>query len=1331
MSSLSNFTRDAKIPYLYIFTGYGFFNTERQKIESISGSYDLLKNRIFFTEETIIKKINHPLLPTEFKRNKRYVAWCTNINGVLHHVSEEGFGQGPGRVAKVEQSRAFHLPPRNIVFQTMYAQKEKWASFFSSYFKTHSDIKFTTLPITALTYDKFRKPDPTNDSQDEKTYANWYNTIKAKNETVYGYHILKTKAVVFLFTNQLLIKSTLTIRTPDDEFRRIIVEKSETGVICATLVQNEKIQLDSGLYTITVTLPTDYKGGEFRSIGSSNTQQQNSYEFTKKIDFQIKNDAGEFDLVCCDPVSVEESLLCSFSSTYPHLIQAVKDRELYADVKYTRKGDDKYASLPSSLKVISDRMNWMSKKTHMILEYIDADGGYERGWLMGNILFRALETQFPGNTNARNSIALAFSTKNTINAWNDFAKSMNTHILKDFEGYLWVDKLDDAKYARVFMRGAKLDRMSKALSDSKFGKKITLYHVNTKKFVRSVPGLSNIPRAVAWLEVMTAATSAVSSGAEIDTKAQNVENYRVHLFNEAHRYIQRYGEETFNREGMAEIETYHLATILEKAGIDEATIKLTKSSIATVLATGCAIPGPIQSTCLLIAFVMGGYTLLKTGLQFIDSAICESRFQDYKDNKKMLGMMANIGEENRNFMRSLDINDGGQRLVLQVCIRYEAVSGLVRLITRAGLTAEATKYRYTDIIKEYRIDDYIRRYLLKDKWVINKDGFNPVGLDEDWYYENDLNENDLANSDSDSKHKFEWGNNTKESMRSSNNVAADFQKIYPVHVTHSDSYRALSEHFKTIFPDIHHNCIAHSAIYYRDCGMTDEEADEKGLPDKGWTPIHTRGEEPITPLNQIRVLIILKTDTPEGIYPASIRVVRTDGLFNVKGPKYKRFIHDIESSLLDSEKPTWSEAVVNGKTVKHRGCVFYPFYHLTKEKIFGLKPLAFDVLDADFKYRLGSFSKMRYAVYATVGTGNSGCMLDVGKIEAGRSVKSGETEIPVAIDIEKPKVELIKVVRNGLSTEKSDSAQHKEKMAKMLDNGFLALRSSQFEYPELFDTGPLESFNMSIKGAGPFYIRTADHGPYTRCDPGPFIVPGGPSCWDTPLEIIMIVWCRTDHTNFERYEELNLPYNDLPITARLVNREGILDTNGPLVRSTVNHLGSMDKPANPGGNATFTKKIDTGHHPKLLPLVSTLESSNSARRDLAMQIGFSATENEWVQAIDHESGSYELFAAHFSMNYDVADERNVSGIRPFCKHLIGKNRIVYPEYYTYAFTDITMPNRIGLDVSRVEGNKLNTTTMEYQFHFQAPTDYSAVEKWNGIASIDSWVGNIPSSIDAR
>jgi len=1333
MNKTSFIPKNSKIPSLYVFSGSGVLDTITQKIKPIDGSYDLLRNQVLFTEETIVTKINPPQHPTRFKREKRYIAWFTNNNGVLHHVSDKGFGQGPGRVAKIEQSRSFHLPPRDIVLQTMYARKEKWVAFFSSYFKYHADIEFTPLPVTGLTYEKFRTPDPTNESQDEKAYATWYNTIKTKNETVYGYHMLKTKAVAFVFSNQHLIKSTLTIRTPDNKDWRITAQKLEKGVVYATLVQTEKIQLHSGLYTIKVTLPVDYKGGEFRSIKTNESQQQASYEVTQKIDFQIKNSAGEFDLVCCDPISVEESMLCSFSSIYPHLIQAVKDREPYTDVKYTRKKDDKYAELPNSLKVISDRMNWGSKKAHMTLKLIDADGGCARGWLLGNIIFRSVRKDNILNENARNSLALAFSTKATINAWNDFAVSMNTYALDKLAGYVWLDKFDDATYARAFMRGVKLDRMTKALSNSPLGKKIALYQVNTKKFIKTVPGLSeiHIPKAVAWLDVMISATSVASSGAEVETKAQNVDNYKTHLFNEANRYIERYGEKTFNREGMAEIETYHLATILEKAGIDEATIQLTKSSLATILATGCAIPGPTQPACMVIAFVMGGYTLLKTGFQFIDSAICESRFQDYGDNKKMLGMLANIGEENRNFMRALDINDSGQRLVLQVCIRYEAVSGLVRLITRAGLTAADSKYQYTDIIKEYRIDDYIRRYLLKDTWVINKDGFNPVGLDEDWYYENNLNDNDLANSGSDAKHKFEWFNDTKESNDDSNNVTADFQKIYPVHVTHSNSYRALSDHFKTVYPDIHNNCIEHSAIYYRRYGMTDEEADKRGFRDKGWLPIHTSGESPITPLDQIRVLIVLKTDTPEGIYPASIRIVRTDGLFNIEGPTYNRFIHDIESSLLDSEKPTWSEAVVNGKTIKRQGCVFYPFYRLTKEKIFGLKPLAFDVLDATFKYRFGSFSDMRYAISATVGTGNSGRMLDVGKIEGGRSITSDHTEIPVAIDIDKTTERRFKVAKTGLSTEEIDIAGNKEKMAKMLDNGFLALRSSHFEYPELFDTGPVESITTPLKGAGPFYIRTADHGPYTRCDPGPFIVPGGPSCWDTPVEIIMIVWCRTDHTNFERYEELNLPYNHLPITARLVNREGPLDTDGPLIRTTLNHLGVMDKPADPGDNASFTRIIDPGNHPKPAPLVEQLASSLSARRELAMQIGFSATENKWVPSINHIEGTYDLFAAHFSMNYDVADERNVSGIRPFCKHLIGKNRIAYPEYYTYAFTDIKMPNRIGLDVSRVEGNYVDTTCTEYEFHFQAPTDYSAVKKWNDIASIDKWIGDIPRIMDAR
>jgi len=160
MTSPQEKEKTSRIPFLYIFSGNGILNTETQKIKPMDGSYDLLRNRVMFTEETIVTKINPPQHPTRFKRKKRYAAWCTNINGVLHHVSDKGFGQGPGRVAKIEQSRSFHLPPRDIVIQTMYAQKEKWVTFFSSYFKYHADVEFTSLPVTALTYEKFRKPDP-------------------------------------------------------------------------------------------------------------------------------------------------------------------------------------------------------------------------------------------------------------------------------------------------------------------------------------------------------------------------------------------------------------------------------------------------------------------------------------------------------------------------------------------------------------------------------------------------------------------------------------------------------------------------------------------------------------------------------------------------------------------------------------------------------------------------------------------------------------------------------------------------------------------------------------------------------------------------------------------------------------------------------------------------------------------------------------------------------------------------------------------------------------------------------------------------------------------
>jgi len=1319
-----NDTKGSKIPYLYIFSGYVELDTKKGKIKPTAGSYDLLRDRIIFSKETVLLRTNKPQFATTFKKGKKYSAWFTNINGVLQQVSDEGFGAGPGRVAKVEKSRSFYLPPKDHVIQSMYSQKEGWLEFFSMYFKRNPNIEFTPLPVTGLTYDKFRKPNPKNESKEEKAYSTWYNNIKKRNEIIYGYHILKTRAVVFVFSSDILLKSTLSVTTPDGNSYTIAVIKIKEGVVCATIVEDNRTKLSKGLYKIKITLPKDCKTEKFNQTIYDEKTKRVSYEITQHIDFNIKNPAGEFDIICCDPVSIEESFLTSFSSSYPHLIQALKEREPYSDYKFTKKGEDKYSEMPNSMKVVADRMNWMATKAKMVSELIDADGGYARGWLLGSALFEAIETKNIHNEHARNALALAFTTKSTINAWNDFADSMNAHILDDVSRYVWLDKLDDARYARAFARGVKLDRMIRALSDSSLGQKIDLFQVNTKNFIDQIPGLTNVTKAVTWLDVIISATSTISDGADLKEKNDNVDNYTTHLFNLSKKYIERYGEESFNREAMAEIEKYHLSIILEKAGVDETGIQFAQDSVMTVLAVSCAIPGPTQPIGLLIAFAMGLHAIRQAGFNFIDSAIFESRMQDYKKNKKMLGLLSNIGEENRNFMRSLDLDEKNQKLILQVCIRYEALSGLVRLMTRAGLTAAGGKSEYSDVIEEYKIDKYIERYILNDHWIINKNGFNPVGLDEDWYYENKLNENDRANSKSDAEHKFEWFNNSNESNNASNNVTSNFQKLYPVHFTNSKNFKDISEHFQTIYPDIHTNCIEHSAIYYRASDITNENAITQKLEDNGWKPVGPNQESSISPLHQIRVLIVLKADTPKGIYPASIRVNRVDGIPNIKGPKYIRFIHEIESSLLDSEKPTWAESVIDGKKIKRLGCVFYPFYYLAKEKIFGLKPLAFDIFDAKTKYKFTLFSKMRYSISATVGTGKSKRFLDLGKIVDKKSIKANYNEIPVKIDIEDEPYIKYKVNKNGQSSEVSVNSD-KEKMKKMIDNGFLALRTSEFKYPELF---PSEILNKARKGAGPFYIRYADSGSYALCPPGKLVIPGGGNCWDSPIEIVMIVWCKKEHTNFARYEEIGLSSDQLPISTRLVNRNGMFDTDGPLVQTNLNYLGSIDKSTDPSNQALFTKKIKGHEHPQLKPLIDALESSRSTRADLIEQIAFIVQDAPCVR---HYEGEYDIFAAHFKMNYDVADEKTVMGVRPFSKEFVGDNRIAYPKYYRYSFVDIKMPERIGLDIPRLWGVGDGSVSMEYEFNFQAPTDYRAINKWKGIEDIDEWIGDIPKSIDAR
>jgi len=78
MTNKPNDTKGSKIPYLYIFSGYGELGAKKGKIKPTEGSYELLRNRVIFSKETVISKTNKPQFATKFK--KKYSAWFTNIN---------------------------------------------------------------------------------------------------------------------------------------------------------------------------------------------------------------------------------------------------------------------------------------------------------------------------------------------------------------------------------------------------------------------------------------------------------------------------------------------------------------------------------------------------------------------------------------------------------------------------------------------------------------------------------------------------------------------------------------------------------------------------------------------------------------------------------------------------------------------------------------------------------------------------------------------------------------------------------------------------------------------------------------------------------------------------------------------------------------------------------------------------------------------------------------------------------------------------------------------------------------------------------------------------
>ena len=350
------------------------------------------------------------------------------------------------------KNRPIIVPPVDAISLLAASQGDKWFEAFKTELGSYKG-KTNILNYKKIAVEDLQRPD-TNSK--DKTYSDWYNEhiIKSKVNHIYGYVMPKTRALLLSVNRSIPLAAGVgnveiikgTERAIEGFFDIAKAKREESKVYSAVINNNDK-KLSAGLYKIRIKLNDDALGqqGHRWSHNALSYDEHGTpyYELSEMLHFDIQNEAGEFDIINCDPISVEESLIKQFPSYYTHLINFAKNTASAPaafDPNEPKKGLPEYgapdAKMPNSKPTaiasgfLDYCTNWELTKTRASLaagflvadmqQYVDADGvHHDNRGKFAKLIAKTLHTHFQSNQDPAVSAMLdaTFALDSGVDAW--------------------------------------------------------------------------------------------------------------------------------------------------------------------------------------------------------------------------------------------------------------------------------------------------------------------------------------------------------------------------------------------------------------------------------------------------------------------------------------------------------------------------------------------------------------------------------------------------------------------------------------------------------------------------------------------------------------------------------------------------------------------------------------------------------------------------------------------------------------------------------------------------------------------------------------------------
>ncbi|MDQ9092447.1 OmpA family protein [Pseudoalteromonas haloplanktis] len=308
---MHDMSKGSASPIVYLLTGYVENNTPVGRLTPVA-------NRFVVAEQP--KSAAYDV--------KKPVILKTNSAGILSTINSDSLEvRQPFHAYMANNNqRSIIIPPMESIGLIANNNPTGWAKEFVNNLKNYSStntplLELQTVPVTNL-------KQPTENSEDD-TYNKWYEKeITQKNvQSIQAYILAKTRAVILSINPNIPLLSpgeNIVLSPPvgEDLFATFDTE-TKLAVISGT----NKI-LPKGLYRIKVRLDQDTYQANISNWCAKSVQSDDNYDYyelAEMLRFDIKNEAGEFDVINCDPLSVEEAIIKQFPRFYSHLISYAKD----------------------------------------------------------------------------------------------------------------------------------------------------------------------------------------------------------------------------------------------------------------------------------------------------------------------------------------------------------------------------------------------------------------------------------------------------------------------------------------------------------------------------------------------------------------------------------------------------------------------------------------------------------------------------------------------------------------------------------------------------------------------------------------------------------------------------------------------------------------------------------------------------------------------------------------------------------------------------------------------------------------------------------------------